>query len=395
MKIILLICIICLPFSNTQNTAYGCQTCSCFEQDSVCCFSNQEKTTLDSIIQEHFKDSLPGLEILVIHEGKSIYHCAFGVSHFEKQIPLKQNLIFETGSVTKLFTAVGILKLIEEEKLSLNDPLSQFYPDFPKSKKIKIKHLLSHTSGIPDYAIHFMEENIKEHFNNGFSKAHYFQNIDRKRVRKYLKDQFKGSEPGSDWEYSNGGYYLLGLIIEQVTGNSYFTYIEDHIIKPLNLNNTTFQDPEDFCDSGYAGGHYYTNDPSKEATQPYQAYYLPNEYAFSAGALNSTIKDLYRFYKQVAEGTLIDKTLLEKAWTPYNLNNKEQANTGYGWFIHHKNGKKIICHPGCTMGFSAITHYVPEEDLFIGIYSNQNSQQINLNDINITLTNKIFSFFYN
>ncbi|MGM0531470.1 MAG: serine hydrolase domain-containing protein [Bacteroidota bacterium] len=387
----MLILIIGLPFLSLRNPGYSEKTIS--QEDSVYSISSGEKDSLDAFIHENYQDSLPGLEILVIQNDKPLYHNAYGVSHFEKQIPLKKNLIFETGSVTKLFTAVGILNLIEEGKLSLNDPLSEFYPGFPNSREIKIKHLLSHTAGIPDYAIHFMDKIIDGHFDQGFSKANYFQNIDRQCVRKHLKNKYTSSQPGSEWEYSNGDYYFLGLIIEKVSGVSYFTYIKNNIIEPLNLNHTTFRDPENTCNSQYAGGHYYVNDPSKESSRPYQAYYLPNVYAFSAGSLNSRLKDLYQFYKQIIKGKIIDKNLLDKALTPYKLKNGELANTGYGWFIHKKNGRKVICHPGCTMGFSTITHYVPEDDLFIGIYTNRNSQQCNLNNPNIALTNKVFSFF--
>ncbi|MCF8335741.1 MAG: beta-lactamase family protein [Bacteroidales bacterium] len=392
MKIILLILIIGLPFLNSRNSGHSEKTICA--RDSVYSISDQEKDSLEAFIHKNYRDSLPGLEILVIHNDKPLYQKAFGVSHFEKQIPLKKNLIFETGSVTKLFTAVGILNLIEKGKLSLTDPLSEFYPGFPNSREIKIKHLLSHTAGIPDYAIHFMEKNIAEHFDQGFSRTNYFQDIDRQRIRKYLKNNYTRSQPGSEWEYSNGGYYLLGLIIEKVSGVSYFTYIRNNIIKPLNLKYATFRDPENTSDPKYACGHYYVNNPSKEGSRPYQAYYLPNMYAFSAGSLNSRLKDLYWFYKQVTKGKIINKKLLEKAMTPYEMKNGELANTGYGWFIHKKNGKKVICHPGCTMGFSTITHYVPEDDFFIGIYTNRHSQQCNLSSVNITLTNKVFSYFY-
>ena len=392
MKTILLILIIGFSVLNLRNPAYAQKTI--FQEDSLYSISKREKDSLDAFIHENFRDSLPGLEILVVHKDKTLYHTAYGVSHFEEQIPLKKNLIFETGSVTKLFTAVGILNLVEERKLSLNDSLSEFYPDFPNSSEIKIKHLLSHTAGIPDYAIHFMEKNIAEHFDQGFSRANYFQNIDRQSVREYLETKHTHAQPGTEWQYSNGSYYLLGLIIEEVSGVSYFTYIRNHIIEPLNLNYTTFRDPDSTFDAQYAGGHYYDKDPSKESSRPYQAYYLPNAYAFSAGALNARLQDLYRFYKQVIKGKIIDKKLLEEALTPYKLKNGELANTGYGWFIHNKQDKKVICHPGCTMGFCCISHYIPQDDLFLAIYTNRNSQQYNLCDLNITLINKVFSFFY-
>jgi len=362
---------------------------------SVKTISDKEKRDLDDFIDKNYHDSLPGLEILVKHKDKTLYHTARGVYRFGTKIPLKKNRIFETGSVTKLFTAVATLNLIEEGKLSFDDPLSDFYPDFPNSEKINIGHLLSHTTGIPDYAIHFMEKNIEEHFDQGFSKENYFQDIDRKRVYNYLKEEYVVSQPGKHWEYSNGGYYFLGLIIEKVTGKSYFTHVKNSIIDPLNLNNTTFKDPKKARGKKYICGHYYMNDPSKDNAKPYPTYYLPNEYAFSAGALNSTLKDLYRFYKEVVNGKIINKDLLEEAMTPYELKNGERANTGYGWFIHKKNGKKVICHPGCTLGFSAITHFVPEDELFIGVYSNRNSQEFNLCSNNITLVNKVFSYFYN
>lgn len=356
--------------------------------------SHEERDSLDSYIEKSYPDSLPGAEVLMMSRERVLYHSISGVCCYEKQNPLKRDMIFETGSITKLFTAVGILNLIEEGKLTLNDPLSKYFPDHPNSDEIRIKHLLSHTSGIPDYAIHFLEKNLAEHFESGFSKKHFFQEANRDHILEYLKNNHREISPGSEWEYSNGGYYYLGMIIEQVSGMSYFTYIKKKVIDPLDLEFTTFEDPVSRSPRLYSGGHFYLEDPSKESARHYQVDYLPNDYAFSVGSLNSRLKDLYRFYKGVTQGQILEKQTVRKAWTPFRLKNGERASTGYGWFVHKKHGKTVICHPGCTVGFSAITQYVPEDDLFIGLYTNRSSQQFNVSDININLVNKAFKFFY-
>ena len=179
--------------------------------------SGSEKDSLDAFIDDNYPDSIPGIELLVVKNNTILYHKSAGVCNYDQQIPLEKNLIFEIGSVTKLFTAVGVLKLVDEGRLSLEDPLSKFYPGFPESNNIKVKHLLSHTTGITDYAIHFMEQNLEQHFNEGFSKENYFQEIKKDTILQHLKSNYQKVDPGSKWSYSNGGYYFLGLIIEKVT----------------------------------------------------------------------------------------------------------------------------------------------------------------------------------
>jgi CubicO group peptidase (beta-lactamase class C family) len=367
---------------------------SYFAEENIPELSEQEKNALDEYIKQNYSDNKPGIEILVCREQQELYHVSTGIASVNNKIPLRKNLIFEIGSVTKLFTAVAVLKLIDEGKLTLNDSLSGYYPEYPNSRNIKIKHLLSHTSGIPDYAIHFMEKNIKDHFDDGFKKKTFFRNISRTNITEYLKIHYDEKNPGSKWEYSNGGYYYLGLIIEKVSGKSYFSFIKEEIIDPLQLVHTTFKDPGSLKDTAYATGHFYTKDSSEGIPKHYPTFYLPNDYAFSAGGLNSTLKDLYRFYHQVVQGKIVDNQMLQKAWKPYKLENKKTAGCGFGWFIHKKHDKKIICHPGCTIGFSTITHYIPEDDLFIGVYTNHNSQEFNISSNNIEMVNKVFSYLY-
>ena len=185
---------------------------------------------IDELLKKQFSLSQPGCEVLVAKHGQVIYKKAFGSANIELNVPLLPDMVFNLASITKQFTAVAILQLVEQGKISLQDSLQKFIPDFPsKGYTITIENLLTHTSGIPDYL------------------QLDFPNINMERwdfMPKQLIDSFKSYplqfQPGTRFSYSNSGYYLLGYIIEQVSGKRYQSYIQDNLLKPLGLTHTYF-----------------------------------------------------------------------------------------------------------------------------------------------------------
>ena len=168
--------------------------------------------------------------ILIARNGQILVKKGFGMANYEHNIPNEPKIKFRLASLTKQFTAIAILQLEEKGLLDVNDTLSKYIPDYPRSNEIKLYHLLTHTSGIPDHA-------ELDDFNKERRAFHY----DIKETISKFKNKQLEFSPGEKFKYSNSGYILLGYIIEKVTGELYEKYIELSILKPLNMNNSGYE----------------------------------------------------------------------------------------------------------------------------------------------------------
>jgi CubicO group peptidase (beta-lactamase class C family) len=200
---------------------------------SCCAQNNRIEKQLDGPLSKQFKPGEPGCAVLVAKHGEIIYKKAFGSADLELNVPLASGMVFKLASITKQFTAIAILQLVEQSKISLQDSVQKFIPDFPpKGYTITIENLLTHTSGIKDYMqIDYHELDMER---RDFSP-------------KQLIDSFKNYplefEPGTKFSYSNSGYFLLGFIIEKVTGKSYQSYVQDDLLTRLGLSHSYFDGP--------------------------------------------------------------------------------------------------------------------------------------------------------
>jgi CubicO group peptidase (beta-lactamase class C family) len=311
---------------------------------------------LDKLMAAACKPNEPGVAVLVGRQGKIVYEKAFGSAQVELQVPLRPDMVFKIGSVTKQFTAIGILQLVEQGKLSLQDSIQQYVKDFPdKGYTITIEHLLTHTSGIRDY------QNIDH-------PDPYIQRHDL--TPRFLIDHFKNAplefKPGTRYWYTNSGYVLLAYIIEQVSGQLYHNYMREHVLQPAGLPHTYYALENAIIPKRVAG---YTRDRGYYENTYYQSLTL----AYGAGDLLSTVEDLYQWHKALYAYTLIKKETLEKAFTPYTLSNGLKTEYGYGWFNNMVNESKCIHHEGQVSGFIAVEQYFPEEDVFVAILTNVQS----------------------
>ncbi len=316
--------------------------------------NKQIEKKLDELLSKQFEPSRPGCEVLIAKHGNVIYKKAFGSADLELNVPLQPDMVFNIASVTKQFTAVAILQLVEQNKISLQDSLQKFIPDFPsKGYTITIENLLTHTSGIRDY----MQIN--------YPPSLYMERWDFKP--KQLIDSFKNyslqSEPGTKFSYSNSGYYLLGYIIQKVSGKRYQEYIQDNILNPLGLTHTYFDSADVIIPNRV---HGYTQEEGKYKNMEYWSPTI--EYA--AGGLISNVEDLFNWHKGLYSYKILKKETLQKAFTPYRLKDGTFTNYGYGWFIKTSNGIKSIEHEGGLPGFLSNEIYYPAEDVFVAILSN-------------------------
>ncbi len=319
-------------------------------------FAQNLKTTIDQLMNDEYKANESGATILVAKDGKILYRNAFGKSNLELDTDMIPENVFEIGSITKQFTAVGILMLLEEGKLSLDDEITKFIPDYPtQGATITIHHLLTHTSGIKSY-----------------TSLPSLRDLARKDITPTeLIDAFKNEpmdfKPGEQYRYNNSGYVLLGYIIEKISRIAYEDFIQKRIFDKLNMN-TSYYGSKSKLIKNRAYGYQIREDNFVNAD------YISMTIPYAAGSIMSTVDDLYTWQKAIQKNTLISKESLAKAYTNYTLNNGEKINYGYGWAQDAINDIPVIQHGGGIFGYTTHGIYVPSENAYIIVLTNNGSR---------------------
>lgn len=307
----------------------------------------------DAMLSEKFEEEGPGAAVLIARDGRVLYRKAFGMANLELGVDMTPDHVFRIGSITKQFTACAILKLAEEGKLDLQDDITKYIEDYPThGYAITIEHLLTHTSGIKSYTS--MEEWTSEVRKKDFTPA---------ELVGFFKNQAMDFAPGEQWSYNNSAYFLLGYIVELVSGKTYETYIDSTFFKPLGMDNSYYGSTSRII-ANRADGYALGNNGLKNAdflsmTQPY-----------GAGSLLSTVDDLYRWYSAVFNLEVISASSLKKATTQYELNNGKKTGYGFAWFIGNIQGSPNITHGGGINGYLSASLFLPEEKLFVAVFSN-------------------------
>jgi CubicO group peptidase (beta-lactamase class C family) len=308
----------------------------------------------DKMLSEQFKTNETGATALVSRNGQIIYKKAFGMANLEYNIPMQVDNIFRIGSITKQFTGVAILQLMEQGKLNLQDDITKFIPDYPvHGHHITIEHLLTHTSGIQSYT------NM-----NDFSEK-LTLDLKPSELINYFKNQPMEFAPGTNWKYNNSGYFLLGSIIEKVSGKTYQQYVEDNFFKLLRMSNSLYGSDSRIV-KNRAGAY------SKDSTGVINAHVMSMTIPYAAGSIQSTVEDLFKWHQAVHSYKLVKKESLDKAFTKYKLTNGIETNYGYGWALLNIQGSPTIEHGGGINGFLTHAIYLPKEDVFIAVFSNCN-----------------------
>lgn len=282
-----------------------------------------------------------------------IYHEAFGKASFEWNIPNSTDTRFKIASITKTYTAVLVMYLVEAGQLSLDDVITDHLPGYPSAtgERITLEHLLTQTDGIPDYLKlpGFLEETaICRHDKREFIDHFAHLNLE--------------FEPGTDWSYGNSGYYLLGLIIEQVTGMSYEQALEYYILQPAGLRDTGYASSSAVIERLAAG---YVKTPAGYERAPF----FHSSAGFSAGMLYATAEDLYRLTRELYDGNLIqNRNYLQNMLTPH------AEDYGFGVFIGNQQigdiHELVVGHSGNIHGFSSQLSYFAFHDYTLIILDN-------------------------
>jgi len=300
----------------------------------------------DSLFQSSLDSTfIAGGTILVHQNGKNLLKKSYGLASLELEVPMPENANFEIGSVTKQFTAVAILKLVEAGKLSLEDDFTMYLDYDTKGRKVSIDQLLNHTSGIASYT------EIEE-----FGRL-IPQELPRDTLLRILETKDFLFEPGEALIYNNSAYFILGLIIENVTEKTYEEYLKDIIFDPLGMKNTYYCSTSKVM-KNKAYGYGYTPEGLN------QKEYLNHTWPYAAGSLCSTAEDLLIWMKALHNGDLLSKEHYAELITPKSLNNGTPVRYAMGLSHFNNYGNEEISHGGGIPGFLTETKYFPEKNLY-------------------------------
>lgn len=303
---------------------------------------------LKSYLQDQgFTSDSPGLSLLVAKDGKTIYKTGIGMADLENSVKAEPKHVFEIGSITKQFTAVSILMLEEQGKLSVNDEITKYIEDYPtQGKKITIYHLLNHTSGIKSYT----------------NMLSFRKNARTDMTPTEIIDEFKNEpmefDPGTAYNYNNSGYILLGHIIEVVSEMSYADFVQSNIFDKLSMKNSYYGSMTKLIPNRARG---YSETESGFRNADYLSLTLP----YAAGSIMSTTEDLLIWQNAIDNNTLIAKSTLDKAINGSTLNSGEAISYGFGWIKGNIRGSKTYEHSGGIFGYSSNGIFLPEENIYV------------------------------
>ena len=326
---------------------------------------------IDALIEKAVQLNRFNGSVLVSKNGKIIYEKAFGYQNAEKNILNTSNTVYQIGSTTKEFTAAVILKLAEEHKLSLEDKLSTYFPDFKRGDEITVNNLLTHTSGIYEILRDLDAVNSST------------QPRSKEKMLSYFVNKPLDFNPGTQYAYCNSGYMLLGLIIEKVTGSSYEQAVKKYILIPLEMKHSGF-DFAGLQSANKAIGYTKYTKTVKEASIPWDS-----TATYSAGSLYSTVGDLYKWHNGMIKYKVYNKESLEKATTPF------LEGYGLGCWIDTIYNKKVVSHGGNILGFTSYYGRIQEDDVCVILLNNIFNHQIETigQSILAILYNKPYSYF--
>jgi CubicO group peptidase (beta-lactamase class C family) len=307
---------------------------------------------IDEYLASIIPPSGPGASVLVMKDGNLVLRKGYGLADVEKNIAVTPDMIFRIGSITKQFTSTAILKLAAQGKLNLDDDIRKYLPSsVAQEKRVTIQQLLNHTSGIKSYTSLPALLSLKS------------RPITTDSMIKEMGRHPFDFDPGERFLYNNSGYFLLGVIVEKVSGISWGEYLVSNFFKPLKMKSTFYTYPTSGAQAvGYASG----ND-----VRFVKADDVHPSFSFSAGALFSTIDDLWKWNQALFNNKIVSKEWLDQAWSPLTLNNGNQESYGFGWALKRIGDDKVIGHGGGIDGFVAYELYVPSRALYIAILSNQ------------------------
>lgn len=314
-----------------------------------------ESKAIDSIFTEWNKEDVPGCALGIMKDGKLIYAKGYGLANMEYNISNSASSVFRIGSTSKQFTAACIVLLAEQGKLSLDNKLDQFFPEFPEyAKNISVRNLLNHTSGIRDY--------LTIAYLKGYGADEYYEDKD---VMKWLINQSElNFKPGDEFLYSNSGYWLLGQIVNKVAGMNMADFAEKEIFKPLAMSNTHFHNNHTQIVENRASGYMPIDN------ELYQISMTTLD-MIGDGGIFTTINDIKKWDDAYYDTSILSKEFWIMMTQQGILNSGEVIDYASGLFISTYKGLNTVSHGGAFVGFRAELIRFPEQHLSVAIFANR------------------------
>jgi len=317
------------------------------------CFSLWADPVDDYLKTQMQQRRIPGVTLAVVRDGKTIKAQGYGLANLELNVPVTQQSVFEIGSITKQFTAAAILMLVEAGKLGLDDKISKHLQGCPAAwSSVTIRHLLTHTSGLKNYT--------------GLSGFEVSRELDAPKFIATLAPHPLDFAPGESFSYCNSGYNLLGYIIEEVSGQSYWQFLSERIFKPLGMITCQSRDLKTVITnrvSGYELEKGILVNRDSDLTD-----------VFAAGAIVSTARDLMKWNAALDTDKVLSRSSRAEMWKPVRLNDGKTYPYGFGWRLNDYRGLQNIGHSGSTSGFCASLQRFPDHKLSVIVLCNLGEQ---------------------
>ncbi len=308
---------------------------------------------VDDLVRAEMKKSgIPGLSLAVVQKGKVVKKAGYGFASLELEAKATPQTVYEIGSVTKQFTAMLTLMLVDEGKVKLDESVRTYLPDTPEAwQGVTVRHLLTHTSGIKSYTSV-----------SGLAVLSNRQ-LETSDVVAMVKDLPMDFQPGERFLYNNTGYYLLGAIVEKVTGETYWDLLRQRVFEPLGMASSRSSEPGAVIRHrarGYLG----------TAARHTNANPISSGAGWAAGSILSSIEDMIKWDASLRARKFLKPETYTLMWTADRLNSGASAGYGFGWMIESVNGRKLVHHGGNTLSQSAMIERYLDDDLTVIVLSN-------------------------
>ncbi len=303
---------------------------------------------VDPLFRSYQGEAAPGAALRIIKNGEVTLTKTYGMANLEMNIAVKSRTNFRLASVTKQFTAMCIMLLVERGSMKLTDTLRDIFPEFPDyGRKITIRHLLQHQSGLVAYE-DLITENTTE------------QVRDADILKMMMAHDSTYFQPGTDYRYSNSGYAVLAMVVEKISGKSFAAYLQKNIFTPLGMHNTVAFEKGISSVFDRAFGYTVDADTIFFSDQSLTSAVLGD------GGIYSSIDDLSKWDQALYGKNLVSREMLQQAFTP------GLHGYGFGWRIDEYRGHRRVAHTGSTRGFRTIIQRFPQDEFTVIILTNRN-----------------------
>jgi len=328
---------------------------------------------IDSLMSSIYQSGYPGAAIAVIKDGSVVFKKGYGVQDLDSKTLITPSTNFNICSITKQFTAYAILQLQREGKLSLDDKLSRFFPDFASgvANTVSVRQLLTHSSGIMEHYSYVDRAEHKEFWDADVLTA----------LRAVDSVHFPA---GSRYRYSNAAFCLLSLIIEKLSGETYPAYIGDHVFAPLDMTRSDVIQP-DFTISDRSFGYECEKDTFRMADAGESLFFS----TMGDGGVYTSVDDYIRWITAIQQKRVLDPALVKEAQTAqFPIDTARNLSYGFGWFIAGSGDSRLVYHTGSNGGFRSIVLTKPSQKYAVIIFSNRTG--VDLEDL-VRLINRIYA----